>query len=144
MAAPFYPPTVLAHPPLKSALCLSIGVQCLINRAAVILRYKEPAVVCVNEADPIPDSKPLSLEDLNEERTVYLVTDEDAEDERTFEAWLSTNYLALFETELDGWYTDESLWPSELTRELFDNWFTVELHTVLVDTVGGEIYDDET
>ncbi len=97
----------------------------------------------MNEVDPIPGSKPLTLEDLNEERTVYLITDEDGEDVRTFEAWLGANYLPLFETELEGWYTDESLWPSEPTRELFDSWFTVELHTVIVDTVDSEIYDDE-
>lgn len=115
----------------------------MINRAAVILKYKEPAVVWVNEVDPIPGPKPLTLENLNEERTVYLITDEDGEDDRAFETWLEANYLPLFEAELEGWYTDESLWPPNLTRELFDSWFNVELHTVLVDTVGGEIFDDE-
>jgi hypothetical protein len=49
----------------------------------------------------------------------------------------------LFEAELEGWYTDPSMWPQELTWKLFCEWFDVEYHTVLIDTVGDEIYDDE-
>ena len=75
---------------------------------------------------------------------MYLISDEDGDDDHTFEAWLSENYIALFETELEGWYTDESLWPQDRSRAIFDSWFIVELNTVLVDTVGGEICDDET
>ena len=115
----------------------------MIDRAAVILKYKEPGVVLVNEVDPSPSPEPLTLEDMNHERAVYLISDEDGEDDQTFAAWLDINYLPLFENELSGWYVDKSLWSADLTRELFDRWFTVELHTVLMDTVGGEIYEDE-
>ena len=116
----------------------------MINRAAVTLRYKEPGIEWINAADPYPGAQPLTLESINQDRTVYLISDEDGDDDQSFETWLNESYLALFETELEGWYTDESLWPEDRTREVFDSWFTVELNTVLVDTVGGEIYDDET
>ena len=116
----------------------------MINRAAVILKYKEPGIEWINSVDPYPGSESLTREGINQERTVYLISDEDADDDDTFEAWLSENYIAVFESELEGWYTDESLWPEDRSRTVFDNWFTVELNTMLVDNVCGKIYDDET
>lgn len=50
----------------------------------------------------------------------------------------------LFEAELEGWYTDPTLWPQDRTFRLFQTWFDVECHSVVVDMVGGDIYDDET
>jgi len=115
----------------------------MVNRAAVLLRYRKPAVAWINEADPYHDDPGITLSDTNEERTVYLISNEDADDAKTFEGWLKSNYLALFETELEGWYVDESLWPEKRNFETFKSWFSVECHTVLLDTVGSKIYDDE-
>jgi hypothetical protein len=69
----------------------------MLNRAAIILKYKPPAIHWVNAADPSPESDPPSMEIANTERT-----------------W-----------------------------SLFREWFDVECHTVLIDTVGDAIYDDE-
>jgi len=116
----------------------------VINRAALLLRYKEPAVRWINEADPKPDSREVTLEGVNEERLVYLISDEDADSPSHVETWVRSNFQALFENELNGWYTDPSLWPKPLTYQLFQSWFEIECHSVIVDTVGGEIADDET
>jgi hypothetical protein len=115
----------------------------VINRAAVILRYKEPAVVWINEADPCERDGPITLTAANEERTVYLIGDEAADTGATLERWIQQNYRQLFESELEGWYTDPTLWPKDRSLDRFREWFDVECHTVLVDTVGGVIYDDE-
>ena len=112
----------------------------MVNRAAVILRYKDPFIHWVNEADPYVDDPGITLERANQERTVYLINDADAEN---LEEWISLNFEQLFESELEGWYTDESLWPKNRNRKLFDKWFSVECHSVIVDTVGSEIFDDE-
>ena len=116
----------------------------MINRAAVILRYKEPAVAWINEADPINDNAGISIESANEERTVYLIRDTDADTPADVEEWIRLNYEVLFESELEGWYTDEKLWPKNRSIKLFRNWFDVECHTVIVDTVESPIEDDET
>jgi hypothetical protein len=58
------------------------------------------------------------------------------------EEWIKLNYRQLFEAELEGWYTDPTLWPQDLTLQLFREWFDVECHSVLIDTVGGRIYDE--
>ena len=115
----------------------------MINRAALILKYKEPAVRWINEADPYHDDPGITLASLNDERTVYLISDDDAESLESIERWIKRNVKALFESELEGWYTDPSLWPKKRTLKVFRDWFEVEYHTVLVDTVGEPITDDD-
>ena len=115
----------------------------MVNRAALILKYKVPAINWVNEADPVEPNPQITEDFINSERTVYLISEEDAWDEVVLEGWIKRNYLNLFESELEGWYTDPKLWPKPRTLELFQAWFEVECHTILVDTVGTTIFDDE-
>ena len=115
----------------------------VVNRGALVLRYKEPAVQWINDADPSPSSGPLTLESVNDERTVYLISDRAGEDSKSFERWLKRHYAEIFEMELEGWYTDPDLWPKQISYELFRQWFDPELHTVLIDLGDGAIFDDE-
>ena len=112
----------------------------MINRAAVILKYKAPFIQWVNDADPYKDNPGITLESENKDCTVYLILEDDTE---KLEEWISLNFEQLFESEIEDWYTDESLWPKNRNRKLFDEWFDVECHSVLIDTVDGKIIDDE-
>lgn len=112
----------------------------MVNRGAVILRYKDPFVKWIKEADPVKDSPEISLASANEDRTVYLITDGDAEN---IDRWIRGNHGVLFESELEGWYTDESLWPKKRDLKTFKEWFEVECYSVVLDTVGGQLFDDE-
>ena len=112
----------------------------MINRAAVILKYKAPFIQWVNDADPYKDNPGITLESENKDCTVYLILEDDAEN---LEEWISLNFKQLFESEIKDWYTDESLWPKNRNRKLFDKWFDLECHSVLIDTVDGKIVDDE-
>ena len=85
----------------------------------------------------------VTVESLNQERTVYLIGEDDADGEEAVEKWVKANYRILFEDELEGWYTDPELWPKNRTLGIFRKWFAVEYHSVIVDTVGGELYDDD-
>lgn len=114
----------------------------MINRGAVILRYRELAVRWINEADPYVDHPGITLDSVNHERTVYLISDRHTASLSTMRRWVRRNYRQLFEAELEGWYTDPELWPQERTYELFQAWFDVECHSVVVDTARGAI-DDE-
>jgi hypothetical protein len=60
----------------------------------------------VNEVDPHKETPGITIEEANVERTVYLITEEDAE---YLDKWLSLNFKQLFESELEDWYLDESL-----------------------------------
>lgn len=112
----------------------------MLNRAALILRYKQPFVDWINAADPSPTTRNLTLAEVNMERTVYLV---EVEDEDELARWLARNYQQLFEEELMGWYTDPKLWPRDRSLKLLRQWCSFELHTVVIDTGASAIEDDE-
>ena len=111
----------------------------MLNRAAVIVRYKQPFVDWINAADPVPGHE-VTLENVNEENHVYLV---EVEDHEELNAWLELNHDILFEAELNGWYTDPALWPQDRSLALFKKWCSIELHTVVFDTGGSPLEDDE-
>ena len=112
----------------------------MLNRAALILRYKQPFVDWINAADPSPSSHTLTLAEVNQEHTVYLVEVED-EDELT--GWLGRHHRELFEEELSGWYTDPALWPRDRSLEMLKESCSLELHTVVVDTGESPLREDE-
>lgn len=111
----------------------------MLNRSALILRYRQPFVDWINAVDPSAGTAILSLDDVNEEHTVLLV---EVEDEEELAAWLDSNHEVLFERELEGWYTDPALWPWDRSLETLKKWCSIELHTVVVDTGGSRLKDD--
>ena len=115
----------------------------MVNRGALILRYREPAVIWIREADPEGESDDVSLESVNEERTAYLIDQRDGADTGRLERWLKANYSRLFEVELESWYTDPKLWPRKRSYDMFKEWFAPDYHSVLIDLAEGEIVDDE-
>lgn len=115
----------------------------MINRAAIMLKYKKPAIDWINSAEPSPEVPRVTLEEVNEERTVFLIRDEDADTPNIVDQWVKLNYKSLFENELFGWYVDESLWPKKRSIKVFKEWFDVECHTVIIDLVGQPIVSNE-
>jgi hypothetical protein len=112
----------------------------MLNRAALILRCRQPFVDWINAVDPSPASHTLTLEEVNEEHTVYLV---EVEDSGELERWLARNHAEVFEIELNGWYTDPALWPRDRSLAKLREWCSLELHTVVVDTGASPLEDDE-
>jgi hypothetical protein len=87
----------------------------MLNRAALILRYKQPFVDWINAADPSPTSHPLTLAEVNQELTVYLI---EVEDQDELAEWLARHHGELFEEELNGWYTDPAPWPRDRSLKI--------------------------
>ncbi len=110
----------------------------MLNRAALIISYREPFVQWINEADPAKKKPAITVEQANEDGTVYLISDEDGE---AHEEWLALNFDTLFESELSDWYTNRSLWPANRDREMFDEWITVRCHTMIYDTLDEPLID---
>lgn len=115
----------------------------MLNRSALLLRYKEPAVRWINEVDPNPGPRAITLDDVNEDRTVYLIDDQVADTPEQLRRWLRRHFRRLFESELSAWYVYPELWPNKLTLKLFDEWFTMECHSVVLDTLDSRIENDE-
>ncbi len=112
----------------------------MLNRAALILRYRQPFVDWINAADPSPISGALTLEEVNSEHTVYLI---EVEDEDELAQWLADHHQELFEEELNGWYTDPKLWPRDRSLKKLQEWCSLEFHSVVLDTGESPLEDDE-
>lgn len=105
-----------------------------------MLRYREEALKWLKEKDPYSGMGDLTLDMLNEERTVYLVSDDDAE---SVDEWIEENYMNLLDFELSGHFPDDEISPEPFSVEDFLRWFQVEVHSVVVDTVEDEeLFDD--
>ena len=102
----------------------------MLNRAALIVRYKQPFVDWINSLEPNPRQR-LKLAEANDNSSAYLI---EVEDEDELPDWLKINGTALFEAELGGWYPDSQVWPKERNLGLFKQWCNVELHTLVFDT----------
>ncbi|MHB8612319.1 MAG: hypothetical protein ACYDAL_07805 [Candidatus Dormibacteraceae bacterium] len=102
----------------------------MLNRAALILRYRQPFVDWINATDPSPSSHLVTLAEVSLERTIYLI---EVEDEDALASWLRRHHLEIFEEELSRWYTDPKLWPRDRSVKVLKEWCTLELHTVVLD-----------
>jgi hypothetical protein len=70
------------------------------NRATVILKYKEPAIRWIVEADPVDGDLGVTVDSFNED----LISDGDGDTSEALERWIKRKYKTLFEEELEGWY----------------------------------------
>lgn len=111
----------------------------MLNRSAYIVRYKQPFVDWINAVDPNPTHR-IDIEDVNEDSTVYLV---DVEEEEDFLEWLELNHDIVFEELLGDWYTKPSLWPDDRSFEKLLEWCDFEFHSLVRDTGGPSLEDDE-
>lgn len=44
-----------------------------------------------------------------------------------------------FVNELNDWCTDENRWPQHRTHKLFTEWFSVEVHSMVLDLEEGPV-----
>ncbi|MEP0548922.1 MAG: hypothetical protein ABJF88_18450 [Rhodothermales bacterium] len=108
----------------------------MLNRGALIVR---PAQPYLDWAASLDDSG--ILPDPHDEVTIYLVPE--YEDDLEADKVLKRVYAEVFERELFGWCTDESLWPKRRTLALFKAWFTVEMHSIVEDLSNAPLVDDD-
>ncbi len=107
-----------------------------VNRAVLILNYKDPAIEWINQVFP---EFPVLLQEVNKDRTAYLTSNKAAETEESINKWLKKNFKSLFEEELASWCTDTDLWPSTSSFKTFNSWFSIEYHSVVFDTLQNPI-----
>ena len=100
------------------------------NRSAVVVRPKQPFA---DWAESIRESgeSPTSLERLRHEPTIYLF--ESMFNEAHGHEMLKSDFNEIFEEQLGGWCTDETTWPKKRTFSLFQNWFEVEMASMIHD-----------
>ena len=93
-----------------------------INRAVVVVKPRQPYVDWANSFDD--GIVTATLESLRRDSSVYLVPPYDMDDER--EDILKVCFSVIFENELEGWVTDEALWPKVRDYATFRQWFDMQ------------------
>lgn len=89
-----------------------------LNRSAIAVTPGPLFLEWLNATDPA--SPALTAEDLGEP-VIYLLPE--CEEERQLTAELRKHCRAIFETELEAWYTDRSTWPAVRDFRTFRKWF---------------------
>ena len=98
-----------------------------VNRAALIVKPKRPFFNWANslEGPSLNPDEPLY------DPPIYLV--EEVEFSPDPGPALQKHHKAIFEHELAAWYLDETAWPPTRDLATFNEWFDVELRSLLVD-----------
>ncbi|OPX56451.1 hypothetical protein SAMN02745127_01948 [Oceanospirillum multiglobuliferum] len=101
----------------------------MLNRSAITVKLTQAFVDWINELDE--DSDQLTLAEVNEEATVYLIPE--IEDEDQLNEMLEEFYLNILENELKSWEEDESLWPTTLDMALFQAFLQIDPSVMVFD-----------
>lgn len=112
-----------------------------INRFAVIVRPLQPYADWANSAPVRGTDDMVSLEELQDDALVVLTPEKDTLEEAL--AWLKKYKPQIFEEELESWCTDRATWPEKRTARLFDQWFELEMHSMVYDAVDEPILSDQ-
>jgi hypothetical protein len=100
-----------------------------INRSALVVKPAQPFLEWLHQVDPA--SADLTLDDLRDEPTIYLISECESEKE-TIE-YLRELCNAIFEEQLNDWYRVPSAWPQTRDWPAFRRWFDWSLHSMVID-----------
>jgi len=100
-----------------------------LNRSAIVVTPKQPFLDWLHTADPT--SLELTLRELVQEPTVYLVPECDTNEDVA--QVLRELCEKIFVEQLAGWYADRSTWPPDRSFDVFCRWFDYRHHSMLID-----------
>lgn len=109
----------------------------MINRGLVTVLAKEPFREWLQS---LPDPCYVTLEELNEDSTAYLIPEFEDDSER--EKILKKLFDLIFEDQLYGWWEIREDWPQRRDLRTFRNWFDLRFHSVIEDLVDDALVDE--
>ena len=106
----------------------------IVNRNALVVIPQKPFWDWLLSVD-----EQFDLEEIEEsgDFNSYLIPEFESEDEIV--AYLEKNFDKIFSNELMDWYSEEDLWPKDRTWEMFEDWFSIEAHSLIYDMVGAPL-----
>ncbi|MFA7061309.1 MAG: hypothetical protein WC156_10885 [Pedobacter sp.] len=109
----------------------------MVNRSIVIAMAKEPFREWLLS---LPDPCDNTLEEINEDRTTYLIPE--YEDDKQRDRALKKVFGGIFEAQLAEWWTREEDWPQKRDLRTFKKWFDLQFHSVVEDLVDDMLVDE--
>ncbi len=105
----------------------------MINRTAVVIKPRQPFLDWINNTPQLDLTSPVTMEELLEDCDTILLPDTDSlEEARELLEPLKPDFFAV---QLDGWLRDPSAWPQDRSAAVFDQWFALEVHSMVLDLV---------
>ncbi len=109
-----------------------------LNRSVAIIKPKQPFVDWANSV--VDEDEQYSISDFSTDCSVILLpvvdSDEDAE------ALIKDMFQDLFELELSSWIVIDEMWPENITYKMFMEWFGIEFHSMVFDSLKDDIEKD--
>jgi hypothetical protein len=100
-----------------------------INRSAIVVTPGQLFLNWLHRVDPT--SAHLTLADLTQEPTIYLLPECDNQEQAL--EYLGEISSDIFEEQLNGWYRVPSAWPTERDLSVFQRWFECSFHSMIID-----------
>ena len=110
----------------------------MLNRCVVTVRAREPFLLWLQS---LPDPTDITLDQANQDGTVYLLPDYEDDDEQS--RLLAQYYDLIIEDQLAGWWIDQRDWPERRDLVMFTRWFDAEFHSVVIDLVDEALRDED-
>lgn len=99
----------------------------LLNRSGLSIRPRQPfAAWIASHTEDAPE-----LEELRREAMLYLI--DEVEQEQDFVDAIDRHWRTIFRNELEAWDEFGDHWPEELTPELFELWFDLDIQLMSFD-----------
>jgi hypothetical protein len=111
-----------------------ITLMSFLYRHGLLISRKKPYLDWANNIDN--DGASLSVEVSGANRSLYLVPEVAGQPDLS--DLVEEFWIRIFEEELGAWMIDRQTWPNPRTREMFDEWFDVELNESVFDLTPDE------
>ncbi|MNE43531.1 hypothetical protein D3C80_1377100 [compost metagenome] len=110
-----------------------------INRFSLHVHFQQPYLDWYNSI--FPEEAFSSVEEINKtEKTTYLIPVFDNDEE--IEEYLKENFETFFIDELFAVSMQQESWPQDITWELFNEWFEIDVTPMVVDYGEEELIDE--
>lgn len=113
----------------------------VINRIAVSISGGQPYIDWTRQHDASVARSTLTVARAKPFGTAVLLPELELEED--VREWIEENAGWLFELQLAAWTDDEAAWPATRDLQTFRAWFTVEIHSIVVDVADDDIEGEE-
>lgn len=112
-----------------------------LNRAAITVTGKQACVDWINTLNGTDPA--VTLADINHEATTYVVDEmEELFQDEDPDALIKAHFEMIFDSELTGWHLDPEAWPENRDWNLFTQFFSYTISTIVFD-LGREPVETE-
>jgi hypothetical protein len=113
----------------------------VVNRTAVSVTGARPFFEWMRSCDADAARGTVTVAPARPYGTAFLLPEFELEED--VQEWIEDNANWIFEFQLSTWTEDESLWPAERDLKTVREWFTIEIHSAVVDMGDDDIEGEE-